>query len=147
MATYFITSCELTPKAEGGPPLELSWPPPTLGGEGGSHGPPCPCVGLPLLMSLCWGLSHIGASDTLGEEVLPFSFNETWITNIERNPRLNLRNAQEFYIRPVNFISLKRLPLFNFPSVWNQEHHSKSLPDFKLYKRSVKSHLLGEIIV
>jgi len=78
---------------------------------------------------------------------LPFSFNETWITNIERNPRLNLRNAQEFYIRPVNFISLKRLPLFNFPSVWNQEHHSKSLPDFKFYQRSLKSRLLGEIIV
>ena len=26
------------------------------------------------IVSLCWGLSHIGDSDTLGEEVLPFSF-------------------------------------------------------------------------
>jgi hypothetical protein len=78
---------------------------------------------------------------------LPFSFNETWIKNIERNPGLNLRNAQDFYIKPINYISIKRLPLFTFPSLWNQEHHSKSIPDSAKYLRSLKIRLLNEIII
>jgi hypothetical protein len=78
---------------------------------------------------------------------LPFSFNETWIKNIERNPRLNLRNAQDFYIKPIHYISIKRLPLFTFPSLWNQEHHSKSIPDSAKYLRSLKIRLLNEIII
>ena len=78
---------------------------------------------------------------------LPFSFNETWIQNLVRNPRLNLRNAQDFHIRPVNFISIKRLPLFTFPTLWNQEHPSKSTPAPIQYLRSLKTRLLNEIII
>jgi len=78
---------------------------------------------------------------------LPFSFNETWVKNIERNPRLNLRNAQEFFIKPVIFTSIKRLPLFNFPAVWNQEHQSKLMPDSNPFLRSLKARLISEIII
>jgi len=78
---------------------------------------------------------------------LPFSFNETWIQNLVRNPRLNLRNAQDFHIRPVNFISIKRLPLFTFPTLWNQEHPSKSTPAPIQYLRSLKTRLLSQIII
>ncbi len=78
---------------------------------------------------------------------LPFSFNETWLKNIERNPRLNLRNAQDLYIKPINYISIKRLPLFTFPSLWNQENQSKAIPESVKYLRSLKIRLLNEIII
>jgi hypothetical protein len=78
---------------------------------------------------------------------LPFSFNETWLKNIERNPRLNLRNAQDLYIKPINYISIKRLPLFTFPSLWNQENQSKAIPELVKYLRSLKIRLLNEIII
>jgi len=78
---------------------------------------------------------------------LPCSFNETWIQNRERNPRLNLRNVQDLYIKPINYISIKRLPLFTFPSLWNQEHQSKSIPESTKCLRSLKIRLLNEIII
>jgi len=52
----------------------------------------------------------------------PFSFQGTWMRNMDRNPMLNLRNANDYYIFPAVFTSLKRLPLFTFPSLWNGEH-------------------------
>jgi len=78
---------------------------------------------------------------------LPFSFNETWVRNRDRNPRLNLRNAQELYIKPSNYTSIKRLPLFTFPSLWNQEDPSKSTPEQKQYLRSLKTRLIQQIII
>ena len=46
---------------------------------------------------------------------LPFSFHQMWQTNRERNPNVILRNADSLYVPAHQFVTLKRLPLFNFP--------------------------------
>jgi hypothetical protein len=51
---------------------------------------------------------------------LPLSFHDMWTTNRERNPNLALRNADNLYIPAHNFATLKKLPLFSFPKIWNE---------------------------
>ncbi len=53
-------------------------------------------------------------------KTLPISFNNHWITNRERQPERALRNADLLFISPHNFASIKRMPMFNFPCIWNE---------------------------
>jgi len=76
---------------------------------------------------------------------LPLTFHRMWSKNIERDPAYNLRNSQNYFIQPAKFTSLKRLPLFSFPALWNSEHHSKEEQNSKIYLRSLKSRLLHNI--
>ncbi len=57
--------------------------------------------------------------DSFTHNLLPFSFRGTWITNRERIPERELRNADQLYVPQHNYATLKRMPLFNFPTVWN----------------------------
>ena len=75
----------------------------------------------------------------------PFSFNQTWITNHMRNPNLNLRNNDDFYIQPHRLESLKRLPLFQFPKLWNECGPIKHENNPSAFLRSLKSKLFSEI--
>jgi hypothetical protein len=60
---------------------------------------------------------------------LPFSFNE-------------------FHVQAHNLASLKRLPLFNFPRIWNEDNNINKLnPSSNIYLRSVKSALLNALAV
>ncbi len=52
---------------------------------------------------------------------LPLSFHDMWTTNRERNPNLALRNADNLYIHAHNYATLKRLSLFSFPKIWNED--------------------------
>jgi len=90
-------------------------------------------------------LSKLKFMHSFANNRLPFSFNETWMKNIERNPGLNLRNAQDYFIKPSIFSTLKRLPLFTFPSLWNSEIALKDIQDSKKLLRSLKFRLLNEI--
>jgi len=90
-------------------------------------------------------LSKLKFMHSYAHNKLPFSFNETWMKNIERNPGLNLRNAQDYFIKPSIFSTLKRLPLFTFPSLWNSETVLKDTQDSKIFLRSLKLRLLNEI--
>ena len=74
--------------------------------------------------------------------LLPFSFRDAWITNRIRLPDRELRNADQLYIPPHSFATLKRLPLFNFPSVWNQADISKKNPNQIAYIKDLKKSLL-----
>jgi hypothetical protein len=74
---------------------------------------------------------------------LPFSFNDLWITNRERNPNSDLRNADDFFIPSHKMASLKRLPLFSFPKVWNEEPERKNIVNPRLYIKTVKGSLLS----
>jgi hypothetical protein len=76
---------------------------------------------------------------------LPPSFLGMWSKNIDRDPTYNLRNADNYYIPPAKFTTLKRLPLFTFPLLWNTELHSKEEMNSKTYLRSLKSRLLQDI--
>jgi hypothetical protein len=54
---------------------------------------------------------------------------------------LNLR------ISPHNYATLKRLPLFAFPRIWNEEDVTrKSIQSFILYKKQLKFALLSSIV-
>ncbi len=61
--------------------------------------------------------------------LLPLSFYRMWTSNRERYPE-RLRNADQLHIFPHNYsmLCLKRMPLFNFPNVCNQETDEKHNP-------------------
>jgi len=74
--------------------------------------------------------------------MLPFSFRNTWFTNRERFPERELRNTDNLFIPPHKFATLKRMPLFNFPSVWNSAGNEKHNPRQNQFINHVKKSLL-----
>jgi hypothetical protein len=56
---------------------------------------------------------------TIYYEYAPASFTDTWQTQAQRNPELNLRNATDFYLPFPRIELFKRLPLYSLPSTWN----------------------------
>jgi hypothetical protein len=78
---------------------------------------------------------------------LPLSFHEVWTLNRNHNPARLLRNANDLRIPPHNYATLKRLPLFTFPRIWNEEDVTrKSIQSFVLYKKQLKLALLSSIV-
>jgi len=69
---------------------------------------------------------------------MPLSFANTWITNRERLPNRELRNADDFYIWPHNYATLKRMQLFNFPKLWNETENHKQNPVLSQFLSSTK---------
>jgi hypothetical protein len=78
--------------------------------------------------------------------MLPLSFSQMWVTNRIRNPERVLRNADLLYIPQHNYASLKRMPLFNFPRVWNTEDDTKLIPIQHRYLKLVKNNCLLNLI-
>ena len=72
---------------------------------------------------------------------LQSSFSNMWLTNRERLPNRELRNADDPYIQPHNFATLKRMQLFNFPRIWNNAGNQKLNPIAHQYLRHVKKSL------
>ncbi len=58
----------------------------------------------------------------------PFSFNNTWRTNEERNPIHVLRNINDLFIPAHRVEFAKRLSLFAFPAKWNNAPGNKYNP-------------------
>ena len=75
---------------------------------------------------------------------LPLSFADMWLTNRVRNPNLNLRNADKLFIPPHRLESLKRLPLFHFPKLFNEDQSDQNQPT-KIYVKQLKSRLLNTL--
>ncbi len=61
-------------------------------------------------------------------KTLPISFHKRWITNRERQPERILWNADLLFISQHNFATIKRMPMFNFPCIWNEEGAEKKQP-------------------
>ena len=78
-------------------------------------------------------------------KLLPPSFTNTWITNIERNPERALRNANDLFIPPHRVEFVKRLPLYTFPLAWNSAPGGKMNLRQHLYLKELKSILLSSI--
>jgi hypothetical protein len=76
---------------------------------------------------------------------LPFSFNETWIFNHERNLNRVLRNANDLYVPAHNFATIKRLPFFAFPQAWNDADNRKLNPSLNQFCKSLKASLLSSL--
>jgi hypothetical protein len=73
---------------------------------------------------------------------LPLSFSNTWITNRERLLDRELRNADNLYIFPHKYATLKRMQLFNFPKIWNEADPQKQTPVLSRFLTDLKRTLL-----
>jgi hypothetical protein len=76
---------------------------------------------------------------------LPESFYRMWLSNRERNPERVLRNADQLYIPAHNYATLKRLPKFNLPFIWNSAGNEKLNPVQFQFLKSVKILLLQNL--
>ena len=76
---------------------------------------------------------------------VPLSFADMWITNRTRNPAIELRNADDYYVPTHKMASVKRFPYFQFPKIWNDANIVKRNPSKCVFLKTVKSALLNEI--
>jgi hypothetical protein len=74
----------------------------------------------------------------------PISFTDMWVTNNSRNPNLQLRNGNDLHIPAHHYQSIKRLPKFQFPMVWNREDPSKLNENRIRYLRHLKNRLISD---
>jgi hypothetical protein len=77
---------------------------------------------------------------------LPFSFSELWVTNRTRNPNIELRNADDYYVPAHKMASVKRFPFFSFPKIWNEEPITKRTSK-SVYLKCVKSAFFAALII
>jgi hypothetical protein len=73
----------------------------------------------------------------------PPSFNNTWITNARHHPGVELRNGEDYYIPRPNLTLFTLLPLYSFPSAWNEAGPSKYHNNPILFKNLLKEELLS----
>jgi hypothetical protein len=71
----------------------------------------------------------------------PFSFADMWIANRNRNPNLELRNADDYYVPAHKMASAKRFPYFQFPKIWIEANIVKINPSKIAFLRSIKSEI------
>ena len=76
---------------------------------------------------------------------LPLSFAETWITNRQRDPTNNRRNADIFFVPPYNREIFKKFPLYTFPIAWNALDDSKYNLSYQKFVKSQKERLLANL--
>ena len=70
---------------------------------------------------------------------------KTWSTNREVSQREN-RNADDFYANKFNYATLKNLPFFKFPELWNNfDEDIKNIECPKLFKKKTKKFLIDSI--
>ncbi len=79
---------------------------------------------------------------SFSNNLLPLSLNQMRITNRERYPERALRNANNLDIPAHNFATLKCLPRFNFPRIWNSADNEKLNPIQHRFLKAVKISLL-----
>ena len=77
---------------------------------------------------------------------LPFSYNETWISNRMCNLNIQLRNADNLFIPAHHLATVKRFPLFNFPKIWNEAPDIKNNPSISVFLKNIKSAMLNMLI-
>jgi len=83
---------------------------------------------------------------TIAHNLAPSSFAHTWTTNANRDPNINLRNANEFYLPQPRTDTFKKSTLYSLPSVWNSLSPFISLQPNKItFKWALKAHLLEEL--
>jgi hypothetical protein len=76
----------------------------------------------------------------------PASFANTWIKNRDRDPEVNLRNADDYYITRPRTETFKKSTFYAIPTAWND-----LIPEIKFqenkftFKWALKAHLLSEL--
>jgi hypothetical protein len=82
-------------------------------------------------------LNAIKFMHSFTHNLLPISFHQMWISNRERNLDRVLRNADQLFVPPHQFATLKRMPMFNFPHIWNNEGIGKLSPIQHRYLKGI----------
>jgi hypothetical protein len=77
----------------------------------------------------------------------PPTFTNTWLLNSDRNPNMNLRNADDYFIPRPHLSSFTRFPLYTFPKAWNEAGPSKFHTNRALFRNQLKAELLGVQVV
>ena len=62
------------------------------------------------------------------------AFENTWTHNNQRNPAINLRNGNEFYLPPVNKEVFRKSTLYSLPHTWNNLGDIKYQPNRTTFK-------------
>jgi len=76
----------------------------------------------------------------------PGSFTNTWQTNAERAPQLNLRNASDYFIVHPRTETFKKSTLYALPQAWNELSPFIKLQNNRTtFKWALKAHLLETI--
>jgi len=76
---------------------------------------------------------------------LPTSFENMWMKNNALHAVRELRNAEDLRIPHHNHETLRKLPIFEFPSYWNGLQDVKFIENFTTFKICLKNNLLEEI--
>ena len=77
----------------------------------------------------------------------PPSFNNTWIKNGDREPEIELRNANDFYLPLPRTQTFKKSTFYALPSAWNDLPQSLKLQPNKItFKWALKAHLLSDLM-
>ncbi len=76
----------------------------------------------------------------------PSSFANTWIKNANREPFLNLRNANDFCLPQPRTESFKKSTCYALPAAWNSlTPYIKYQPNKLTFKWALKAHLLDDL--
>jgi hypothetical protein len=76
----------------------------------------------------------------------PSSFNLVWLKNSEREPFINLRNADDYYLPVPRTEAFKKSTAYSLPSNWNElQPEIKYQENPIMFKWALKAHLLESI--
>jgi len=80
-------------------------------------------------------------------EYAPSSFNNVWTKNSEREPALNLRNADDFYLPIPRTETFKKSTFYALPAAWNELSPFVKLQQNRItFKWALRAHLLEDLI-
>ena len=83
---------------------------------------------------------------SIEHKLAPASFDNTWIKNWEREPELNLRNANDFHLPQPRTETFKKNTFYSLPATWNSLTPFIKYQQNKLtFKWALKAHLLDEL--
>jgi hypothetical protein len=87
--------------------------------------------------------SQLSFMHSIHYKLAPASFRNTWQTNADRAPDLNLRNANDYHIVQPRIEFFKKSPLYALPNEWNNLSPFIKLHANKTtFKWALKAHLL-----
>ena len=76
----------------------------------------------------------------------PKTFHNVWQKNENRDINYPLRNNDQYYLPRINIESLKNLPLFTFPTVWNSLEDLRFQNNKITFQTNLKNNLISELI-
>jgi hypothetical protein len=90
--------------------------------------------------------SQLNFMHSIEYKYAPNSFDNVWQKNSERQPELNLRNANDYYILQPRTETFKKSPIYAFPTLWNALSPFIKLQNNRTtFRWALKAHLLEEL--